>query len=225
MAAHPHYGRTDAAAPAILPVRALVSPGYLYAKRVLDVVGASVGLVFLLPLILPAALAIWIESRGPIFYFQERLGENGVPFRMVKLRSMVVDADRARCDLQDQNEASGPVFKIRQDPRMTRVGRLIRKASIDELPQLWHVLTGQMSLVGPRPPIPEEVAHYQPWQRERLAARPGLTCIWQVSGRSDIPFEDWVELDIRYVRTRSFWLDLRLLLLTIPAVLTGRGAY
>jgi lipopolysaccharide/colanic/teichoic acid biosynthesis glycosyltransferase len=225
MAAHPHYGRTDVAAPAILPVRALVSPSYLYAKRVLDIIGGAAGLVLLLPVLLLTALAIRLESRGPIFYFQKRLGENGVPFRMLKFRSMVVDAEQARCELQDQNEASGPVFKIRQDPRMTWVGRLIRKASIDELPQLWHVLTGQMTLVGPRPPIPEEVAHYQPWQRERLAARPGLTCIWQISGRSDIPFENWVELDIEYVRTRSFWLDLKLLLLTVPAVLTGRGAY
>jgi len=123
------------------------------------------------------------------------------------------------------NEQRGPIFKIRHDPRITKVGRYLRKLSLDELPQLWHVLMGQMTLVGPRPPIPEEVAEYEAWQRERLSVVPGLTCTWQVSGRSHIPFERWVELDIEYVRTRSLWLDLKILLLTVPAVVTGRGAY
>ncbi len=203
----------------------LVSRTYMVAKRVLDVVGSLAGLALLaLPMLL-VAVAIKLESRGPLFYASWRLGENGIPFRFYKFRSMTQGADLQQADLLDQNEVTGPVFKIKQDPRITRVGAFIRKFSLDETPQLWHVLRGEMSLVGPRPPIPEEAAAYKPWQRERLAVRPGLTCIWQVAGRSDIPFERWMELDIEYVRTRSFWLDIKLLLLTIPAVFSGRGAY
>jgi len=138
---------------------------------------------------------------------------------------MVMNAEEERANLESQNEADGPVFKIRQDPRITRVGRWLRRTSFDETPQLFHILQGKMTLVGPRPPLLEEVEDYEPWQRERLAVRPGLTCIWQVSGRSDIPFDRWVELDIVYVRTRNLWLDIKILLQTIPAVLTGRGAY
>lgn len=218
-------GRAAAPPLPLRPPPALISPLYHVAKRTVDIVGAAGALLMLLPLLLAVAVAIRLESRGPVLYSQFRLGEHGIPFRFYKFRSMVVDADRQRQALADRNEVTGPVFKMRVDPRITRVGRLIRKLSIDEMPQLWHVLRGQMSLVGPRPPIPEEVEHYEPWQRERLAVKPGLTCIWQISGRSDIPFERWVELDIQYVRTRHFWLDMRLLLLTIPAVLTGRGAY
>ena len=210
---------------ALLPPRAAVSRGYTVAKRLMDVVGAAVALLLLgIPMLL-VALAIKLESRGPVLFWQYRLGEHGLPFKFYKFRSMVVDAETARAQLEAVNEASGPIFKIRQDPRMTRVGRFIRRASLDELPQLCHVLAGQMSLVGPRPPLPEEVESYEPWQRERLAVRPGLTCIWQVSGRSDIPFERWVELDIEYVRRRSLLLDLKILLQTLPAVLSGRGAY
>lgn len=202
-----------------------VSRAYSVTKRLIDVVGATAALAMLaLPLAL-LALAIKLESRGPVFFWQYRLGENGVPFRFFKFRSMVVDAEARRGDLAAVNEAAGPIFKIRHDPRITRVGRWMRKSSLDETPQLFHVLMGQMSLVGPRPPLPEEVENYEPWQRERLAVRPGLTCIWQVSGRSDIPFERWVELDIEYVRRRSLLLDLSILLRTIPAVFTGRGAY
>jgi lipopolysaccharide/colanic/teichoic acid biosynthesis glycosyltransferase len=202
-----------------------VSRGYVLAKRVLDVVGALMALLILAVPMALVALLIKLESRGPVFFAQYRLGENGIPFRFFKFRSMVVDAERIRSDLEAVNEATGPVFKIRQDPRMTHIGRLIRKTSLDETPQLFHVLSGQMSLVGPRPPLSEEVENYQPWQRERLAVRPGLTCIWQISGRSDIPFERWVELDIEYVRRRNLLLDLKILVLTIPAVLSGRGAY
>lgn len=214
-----------AEAATIAPPRMAVSRLYMVTKRVIDVLGASVALLFLsLPMAL-VALSIKLESRGPVFFGQSRLGENGVLFRFLKFRSMVANAESIRADLEAVNEASGPVFKIRRDPRMTRVGRWIRRTSLDETPQLFHVLMGQMSLVGPRPPLPEEVENYEPWQRERLAVRPGLTCIWQISGRSDIPFERWVELDIEYVRRRSLWLDLKILLLTIPAVLSGRGAY
>jgi lipopolysaccharide/colanic/teichoic acid biosynthesis glycosyltransferase len=198
---------------------------YRLTKRLIDVAGASAGLVLLLPVFVAVAVAIKIDSPGPVFFAQVRLGENGRPFRFRKFRSMTASAPMLRPELAPANEAPGPVFKIRQDPRVTRVGRFLRKASIDELPQLWHVLTGEMSLVGPRPPIPEEVERYQSWQTERLAAKPGLTCTWQVSGRSDIHFEDWVRMDIEYVRTRSLWLDAKLILKTIPAVLTGRGAY
>ncbi|MEN6642976.1 MAG: sugar transferase [Armatimonadia bacterium] len=209
----------------IFAPRTMVSRSYQVAKRALDVVGASLALLVLgLPMLL-VAIAIRLESRGPALFFQWRLGENGIPFRFCKFRSMVANAEEERANLERQNEAEGPIFKIRRDPRITRVGRWLRRTSFDETPQLFHVLSGQMSLVGPRPPLLEEVEGYEPWQRERLAVRPGLTCIWQVSGRSDIPFERWVELDIVYVRNRSFWLDLKILLLTIPAVLTGRGAY
>ena len=198
---------------------------YLAAKRLVDILGATAALVIAGPIMLIAAIAIRIDSPGPIFFWQYRLGQHGIPFRFYKFRSMSVNAPSVRDSLADMNEATGPVFKIRRDPRVTRVGRLIRKYSVDELPQLFHVLTGAMSLVGPRPPIPAEVENYEPWQRERLAVKPGLTCIWQVSGRSDIGFQDWVRLDIQYVRTRNLWLDIKLLLQTIPAVITGRGAY
>ncbi len=198
---------------------------YEAIKRVIDVVVAVCGLILATPILLLTAIAVKLDSPGPVFYRQPRLGKDGRPFIMLKVRSMTQDATQLQAALAQVNEAIGPVFKIRSDPRITRVGKFIRKASIDELPQLWHVLMGDMSLVGPRPPIPEEVARYEPWQRERLAVKPGLTCTWQVSGRSDIPFERWVQMDIDYVRHRSLWLDLKILLQTIPAVLTGRGAY
>jgi exopolysaccharide biosynthesis polyprenyl glycosylphosphotransferase len=199
--------------------------GYLVAKRVLDIVGSLAALVLALPVMIGTAIAIKLDSPGPVFFWQYRLGKDGRPFRFYKFRSMTVGAPDIRDALLGANEASGPVFKIRRDPRITRVGRIIRRYSIDELPQLFHVLVGTMSLVGPRPPIPAEVEQYEPWQTERLAVKPGLTCIWQVSGRSDIGFDDWVRLDIQYVRTRNLWLDLKLLVLTIPAVITARGAY
>jgi lipopolysaccharide/colanic/teichoic acid biosynthesis glycosyltransferase len=198
---------------------------YLAAKRVVDILGSLMALLIAAPIMLLTAAAIKLDSPGPVFFWHYRLARNGRPFRFYKFRSMTARAPDIRGSLVDANEATGPVFKIRRDPRITRVGRLIRKYSIDELPQLFHVLTGTMSLVGPRPPIPSEVEEYRPWQTERLAVKPGLTCIWQVSGRSDIGFDDWVRLDIQYVRTRSLLLDLRLLALTIPAVISGRGAY
>lgn len=208
-----------------LPPKSIVSRAYMITKRLIDILGASVALLILSLPMLITALLIRLESHGPALFWQYRLGENGVPFRFWKFRSMVRNAEEVREQLLTSNEAQGPIFKIRRDPRITRVGRWIRKTSLDETPQLFHVLQGKMSLVGPRPPLPEEVENYEPWQRERLDVRPGLTCIWQISGRSDIPFERWVELDIIYVRTRSLLLDLKILLLTPWAVITGRGAY
>jgi exopolysaccharide biosynthesis polyprenyl glycosylphosphotransferase len=199
---------------------------YPATKRVLDVVGAGCGLLALLPLLLPLALCIRLDSPGPVLFAQTRIGRRGRPFRCWKLRSMYIDAEERKAALLAENEmAGGTTFKMRRDPRITRVGRFIRKASIDELPQLWNVLVGDMSLVGPRPPVPMEVKQYTPRQRQRLAVRPGITCIWQVSGRSDIPFEAQVDLDIEYISKRSLALDLRLLVSTVPAVLFARGAY
>jgi len=198
---------------------------YDLIKRTVDVLGASAGLLLSAPIMLGVAIAIKLESRGPILFRHPRLGKDGRPFVMLKFRSMSPEAPLLQEQLLQENEVPGPVFKIRSDPRVTRVGRIIRKYSLDELPQLWNVLRGEMSLVGPRPPIPDEVARYHPWQRERLAVKPGLTCIWQVSGRSDIPFDEWVQMDIEYVRTRGLLMDLKLLLLTVPAVISARGAY
>jgi len=218
------WPRSRAATPTVVPL-ADSPAGYLIVKRIVDVVGALLALILLSPVMLLAAIAIKLESSGPVFFLQERMGGGGRRFRFLKFRSMCAQAVSLQTAIQGMNEVTGPVFKIRQDPRITPVGRIIRRLSIDELPQLWHVLTGEMSLVGPRPPIPEEVARYEPWMLERLSVTPGLTCIWQVSGRSDILFEDWVRLDIHYIRHRSVWLDLKILAQTIPAVITGRGAY
>ena len=198
---------------------------YESAKRVVDVVAGGAGLILAAPLMLLVAIAIKLESPGPVLFRHMRLGKDGRPFVMLKFRSMYQEAPVLQVQLLADNEIPGPVFKIRSDPRITRVGHMIRKYSLDELPQLWNVLCGQMSLVGPRPPIPEEVARYEPWQRERLAVKPGLTCTWQVSGRSDIPFDEWVRMDIEYVRSCGLLQDLKLLLLTVPAVITTRGAY
>ncbi len=198
---------------------------YRTIKRIMDIV-ISLAALTVCALFLPlVAIAIKLDASGPVFHRQERVGKDRVIFALYKLRSMAVGAEAARASLAADADVTGPVFKMRNDPRVTRVGRLLRKYSIDELPQLANVLAGQMSLVGPRPPLPAEVENYEPWQLKRLAVKPGLTCIWQVSGRSLIPFERWVEMDIEYVENQSLWLDVKLLLRTIPAVLTGRGAY
>jgi len=197
----------------------------LFLKRTMDIVGSSVTLVVLSPVLALAAIAVLVTSPGPIFFVQERIGRGGRPFRMYKFRSMRKDADKVRDLHEHSNERSGPIFKIRKDPRITHVGRLLRKLSIDELPQLVNVVRGDMSLVGPRPPLPGEFRRYRAREMQRLSVTPGMTCIWQVSGRSEIDFSDWVELDLEYIRTWSLRLDLKLLLLTIPAVISGRGAY
>jgi lipopolysaccharide/colanic/teichoic acid biosynthesis glycosyltransferase len=194
-------------------------------RRLVDVLGSAVLLLLLAPLFAVIALLVKLDSPGPVFFVQWRAGRGGRPFKFYKFRSMYIDADARKSELAEQNEAVGPIFKIRQDPRITRVGRFIRKASIDEMPQLWNVLIGDMTLVGPRPPTLDEVAVYERWQRERLDITGGLTCIWQVSGRSEIGFEDWVRMDLEYKRSRSPILDVKLLWRTIGAVFTGRGAY
>jgi exopolysaccharide biosynthesis polyprenyl glycosylphosphotransferase len=196
----------------------------LFLKRALDVCGASLGLLILSPLFAASALLIKLTSPGPVFFSQERMGLNGRRFRCHKFRTMVADAEKMLADLAHLNEVDGPVFKIRRDPRVTRVGALLRKTSIDELPQLWNVLVGEMSLVGPRPPIPSEVEKYERWQRRRLSMRPGITCLWQISGRSNLDFETWMRLDLNYIDNWSLTLDLVILLKTIPAVLSTRGA-
>ena len=199
---------------------------YEWCKRGLDCLGAAVGILLLSPFVAVLALLIKLESRGPVLFTQTRIGEGGVPFRCWKFRSMFIDAEQRKQELLAQNEmVGGTTFKMKQDPRITRVGRFIRKASIDELPQLWNVLIGDMSLVGPRPPVPQEVAEYSAYEKRRLAAKPGITCTWQVSGRSDIPFPEQVRLDIEYIENRSLWMDISLLLRTVPAVLLARGAY
>jgi lipopolysaccharide/colanic/teichoic acid biosynthesis glycosyltransferase len=194
-------------------------------KRAMDVAGASLALLLLWPLFLIAAIAIKLDSPGPIFFRQPRVGAGGHVFGFFKLRTMHVGSDEMKSELREHNEQTGPVFKMRADPRITRVGRFLRRSSIDELPQFWNVLKGDMSLVGPRPPTPDEVTEYEPWQLRRLLLTPGITCFWQVSGRSEIGFVDWVRLDVRYAERRSPGLDLALLAKTLPAVLSGRGAF
>jgi len=197
----------------------------LAVKRAIDVVGSAVLLVAAAPIIGAAALAIRVTSDGPVFFRQMRCGKNGRPFRMVKMRTMCVDAEERKADLMALNEMEGPVFKMREDPRITKVGRILRRWSIDELPQFWNVFIGDMSLVGPRPPVPVEVAMYATFDRRRLSMRPGITCIWQVAGRNEIAsFDDWVKMDLEYIDTWSLINDLRILLRTIPATLGGTGS-
>jgi exopolysaccharide biosynthesis polyprenyl glycosylphosphotransferase len=196
-----------------------------WIKRAIDVLLVGGGLIVISPVLTFIALAIKIDSAGPIFYRQTRVGKNGRHFSMLKFRSMCIDADQRLAELKARNEASGPLFKMKADPRITRVGRILRRYSLDELPQLFNVLRGEMSLVGPRPPLPAEVAEYEDWQLGRLRAVPGLTGLWQVSGRSEVPFHDMVRLDLHYIRNWSLSLDVEILLRTVPAVLTSRGAY
>ena len=196
----------------------------LFAKRLADVGVSLLILGLALPLVLLIAGAIKLSSGGSVLFRQTRCGLNGRYFTLYKFRTMVRDAESRRHDLLHLNEMAGPAFKLRRDPRVTRLGRLLRKFSLDELPQLWNVLRGDMSLVGPRPPIPEEVAQYERWQRRRLSMKPGLTCLWQISGRNEVDFDRWMELDLQYIDTWSPMLDVKILLKTIPVVLSGRGA-
>lgn len=199
--------------------------GTLLIKRVMDVVGAMTGLVLGAPFLALIGLAIRLDSPGPIIFRQTRVGAHGRTFEVYKFRSMREGAEAEQEQLRDLNEADGPMFKIRDDPRLTRVGRFMRRTSLDELPQLWNILRGEMSLVGPRPPTPNEVEGYQKWHRKRLDGRPGLSGLWQVSGRSLLSFDETVLLDIYYIENWSLWLDLKILLRTIPTVLFGKGAY
>ena len=204
----------------------LIIGGAKGLKRLIDIVVSLAMLILLSPLFLVVAVLIKLTDGGPAIYWQTRVGKWGREFRFPKFRSMVAGADRMKDALLEQNEqADGVTFKMKRDPRVTWIGRFIRKFSIDELPQLWCVLKGDMTLVGPRPPVPREVAEYSLADRRRLDVRPGLTCLWQVSGRSEIPFSRQVELDVSYIESQSLWLDLKILLRTVPAVLLGRGAY
>ncbi len=197
-----------------------------YVKRVFDCFVSSSILLVISPFLVCVAALIRLESPGAVLFHQTRVGKNGKPFTMYKFRSMYIDAEQRRAALTAQNESGdGVIFKIKRDPRITPIGRFIRTFSIDELPQLWNVVKGDMSLVGPRPPLPSEIAQYHARHNYRLQSRPGITCIWQVSGRSDIPFEKQVELDIDYIRQKSLFKDIRILLKTIPAVIFARGAY
>lgn len=194
-------------------------------KRFLDVLIATLGLIGSLPLWLAIAVAIKLDSPGPVLHIQERVGLNGRRFRFYKFRSMYADAEKRLESLLEHNEATGPVFKMRNDPRITRVGAILRRSSLDELPQLINILQGEMSLVGPRPPLPREVEQYRLSDRLRLAVKPGLTCLWQISGRSNCSFDQWMEMDTAYVRNLSLKLDLAILVRTVWAVLSCRGAY
>ena len=196
----------------------------LLTKAALDRLGALVGLIFATPIMVAAAAAIKLTSRGPVFFRQTRCGINGKPFRLLKFRTMGMDAEGKKNGLEQHNEMSGPVFKIRNDPRVTKVGRVLRKTSIDEVPQFLNVLRGDMSLVGPRPPLPKEVAAYEPWQHRRLSVKPGITCLWQVNGRNAVDFEHWMRLDLDYIDNWSLLMDAKILARTIPAVIRGEGA-
>jgi exopolysaccharide biosynthesis polyprenyl glycosylphosphotransferase len=197
----------------------------LAAKRAFDVLVSAAVLVVLAPLLIALAIAIRVESRGPVFFRQRRSGLNGRTFTMLKFRSMHLDAEARLEKLRAYNEMTGPVFKMANDPRITRVGRFIRKTSLDELPQFLNVLRGEMSVVGPRPPIPAEVRQYKRWQRRRLSMKPGITCSWQVSGRNEIGFDRWMELDLEYIDGWSLWKDVQICMKTIPAVISARGAH
>ncbi|WP_294354763.1 sugar transferase [uncultured Clostridium sp.] len=190
------------------------SKAYLIAKRITDVLFSGIGLIILSPVFVIVAIAIKLDSKGPIFFKQDRVGKDEELFSMYKFRSMVVNAEELKKALENQNEMSGPMFKMKKDPRITRVGRFIRKTSIDELPQLVNVIKGDMSLVGPRPSLPKEVEQFEPWMKERLTVQPGITCFWQVMGRNSIPFEEWMKLDVKYVRERNYFLDIKLIFKT-----------
>jgi exopolysaccharide biosynthesis polyprenyl glycosylphosphotransferase len=202
-----------------------VEGSHQLVKRVLDIVASGLMLLFLSPLLVLAAILIKLTSAGPVFFVQKRLGLNKRRFGVFKFRTMVVDAEKKIQEIEHLNEVSGPVFKIKNDPRITPVGRILRRTSIDELPQLLNVFQGDMSLVGPRPlPVRDYEGFNEDWQRRRFSVKPGITCLWQVKGRSEIPFEQWMELDLQYIDKWSLWLDLKILLRTIPAVLRGSGA-
>ncbi len=198
---------------------------YRTMKRGIDISLSLIGILLTLPVWVVVAIAIKCDSRGPVIFKQIRVGKDGHLFTFYKFRSMHLGAEEMKIKLKHLSTAEGPIFKIKDDPRVTRIGRFLRRTTLDELPQLFNVLKGEMSLVGPRPPLPEEVALYTPLQRKRLDVTPGLTCLWQVSGRSEVSFSEWVQLDLYYIQHQSLLLDIKILIRTIPAVLSRRGAY
>jgi exopolysaccharide biosynthesis polyprenyl glycosylphosphotransferase len=195
----------------------------LLLKRVLDLVGGACLLIAASPVLAVLAIAIKADSDGPVFFRQERVGLHGRSFPVVKFRSMCSGAEEQLEELREHNEINGHAFKLRDDPRITRLGRFLRRSSLDELPQLWNVVRGQMSLVGPRPPLPSEVAHYDVWHRRRLSMKPGMTGLWQVGARHSAEFDHWVEQDLEYIDSWSLWLDFKIMARTVPAVLSGTG--
>jgi lipopolysaccharide/colanic/teichoic acid biosynthesis glycosyltransferase len=226
---HPVHVETKAR-----PDEAGVAPGdiiirdtlaYAAGKRVFDLAVGLLVFMLVLPIFPLIAMMIKLDSPGPVFYRQDRVGRGGRPFRFYKFRSMYREADRRLPELESRNEQEGPVFKIKADPRITPVGQFLRRSSVDEIPQIINVLRGEMSIVGPRPPLPVEVARYQPWHRRRLDVKPGITCLWQIAGRSQIGFDEWMRLDMQYLRTRGLRTDLTIFLKTLPAVMARRGAY
>lgn len=216
----PSAAREAAGVPAVTE-----SSFYLLLKRAIDLAVALLLLVLFLPVIPVVALLIKLDSPGPILYRQKRIGKGGREFNFYKFRSMVVGAEKVVGALRPLSGVDGPVFKLKEDPRVTGVGRFLRRSSLDELPQLINVLKGEMSIVGPRPNLPSEVSHYLPWQRRRLEVTPGITCLWQIAGRSHIGFQEWMRLDLEYIRTRSLATDLQIMAKTIPAVIARKGAY
>lgn len=202
-----------------------LTPGYRFAKRATDIIGSLILMLLLSPVYLVIAILVKLSSPGPVFYKSTRVGLCGQPFTFIKFRSMRPDADKLLEKLKEQNEKEGPIFKIKDDPRITPVGKFLRRYSLDELPQLWSVLTGDMSLVGPRPPIPHEVLQYEEIDLQRLRVKPGITCYWQVMGRSRLTFQQWMELDRKYIEDMSLATDLKLMLMTPAAVLKSDGAY
>ncbi len=201
------------------------SLAYKFVKRAFDIVASSFALIVLSPLLILTALAIVIEDGGPVFFTQQRAGKNLKPFKIYKFRSMYRDAEAQFAKMQEQNEQTGHAFKIKDDPRVTKVGKFIRKYSIDELPQLLNIIKGDMSIVGPRPILQKQMEECNPYEKQRLIVRPGLTCYWQVGGRANIKWEEWVELDLRYIRDMNAWEDIKLIFRTIPAVFDSDGAY
>jgi exopolysaccharide biosynthesis polyprenyl glycosylphosphotransferase len=194
-----------------------------HLKTITDKLGALAGIIITAPILILTAITIKLNSPGSILFRQTRIGINGRPFNLLKFRTMVIDAEEKKRELKNLNEMSGPVFKIAKDPRITNVGRFLRKYSIDELPQLFNVFRGEMSLVGPRPPLPSEVAKFEPWQHRKLSVKPGLTCLWQTNGRNHVDFEEWMKMDLQYIDNWSLWEDAKILARTIPTVLKGTG--
>ena len=198
--------------------------GYFIIKRIIDIIGALSGIILISPVMIIVAIWIKLDSKGPIFFAQNRVGRDGKKFMMYKFRSMCSDAECLLGGLKEENEMSGPMFKMKDDPRITKVGKFVRKTSIDELPQLFNILKGEMSLVGPRPSLPKEVVQFTAFQQQRLIAKPGLTCYWQVRGRSDISFKEWMKMDVEYIEERNTFIDISLIFKTVGVLFGDEGA-